>query len=234
MVPPADAGARLQPHDHLVVGNIQLGVVYVEDVDAGGAPPTDPILQWLVASPYWSLLDEYDVYTGTLAGSVRVPTSVLLDPGDVDGVTGLVDVLLLDARIARMLHGDADAGTSAAVTLPGANAYLIYLPTGINVAIGHRGSYTYQTCIDADGYHAFDGQEPYVVLPPCDGGRTLYAASHELIELATDPTPYHGWASDIDIPINGGEVADLCPEQVMQEGVIVTRMWSNAQVRCIP
>jgi hypothetical protein len=233
-VPPPDAGARLQPHDHQIVTSVQLGVIYVADVDAGGALASDSILQWLVASPYWGLLDEYQVQSGSFAGSVRVPTSALLDPTDIDGTTGLVDVMLLDARVERMLHGDADAGSPPTASLPGANAYLIYLPTGVNVAIGHRGSYTYQTCIDADGYHAFDGQEPYVVLPPCDAGRTLYAASHELVEMATDPSPYHGWASDIDIPINGGEIADLCPQEVMQQGVVVTQVWSNLQARCIP
>ena len=94
----------------------------------------------------------------------------------------------------------------------------------MNVALGHRGTYTYQTCVDTYGYHGFDGVEPYAVLPPCDDGRSLYTASHELSEMATDPQPYSGWASDPDIGINGGEVADLCEQKVMQEGVIVTRL----------
>jgi len=80
------------------------------------------------------------------------------------------------------------------------------------------------------------------VLPPCDDGRSLYTASHELTEMATDPQPYSGWASDLDIGINGGEVADLCanvpgtlgPGKVMQEGVIVTLLWSNKQSGCVP
>jgi hypothetical protein len=54
------------------------------------------------------------------------------------------------------------------------------------------------------------------------------------MELATDPQPYHGWASDIDIPVNGGEVADLCPQTTMQNGMLVTQLWSNQANGCIP
>ena len=104
----------------------------------------------------------------------------------------------------------------------------------LNVALGQRGSYTYQTCIDANGYHTFDGLEPYAVLPPCPIGRSLYALAHELTEMAMDPQPYRGWVSDVDIGKNGGEVADICTEHVMQEGVIVTRLWSNEDHACIP
>ena len=150
-------------------------------------------------------------------------------------------MLLLQSRIATAISGDPDAGT-APISLPGAQAYLFFLPDGLNVALGHRGTYTYQTCVDTFGYHGFDGVEPYTVLPPCDDGRSLYTASHELAEMATDPQPYSGWASDLDIGINGGEVADLCanfpgslgPGRVMQEGLIVTLLWSNKQNGCVP
>jgi len=231
---PLDAGLRLTPHDGVILPNIQLGVVYVGDVDAGGMPGVDSILDWLVSSPYWGFLKEYGVGSGAVVGSARIATSTLLQPGDVDGTTGLVELLVLDGRIATLLHGDADAGTPPGLTIPGAEAYVFYLPDGLNVALGHRGSYTYQTCIDATGYHAFDGWEAYVVLPPCEVGRSLYAASHELSEATTDPEPFHGWVSDAEIASNGGEVADVCPDQVMQEGVYVTQLWSNAQDRCVP
>ncbi len=233
MSPAPDAGPRLLPHDNVTVPQIALGVVYVGDVDAGGPPANNPMLQWLVGSPYWLWLDEYGIQNGTLAGSVRIPTSTLIQSGDVDG-NGLVDIVILQVRIAAALHVDPDAGIASAISIPGANAFLFYLPDGVNVALGHRGTYVYQTCIDANGYHAFDGTEPYAVMPPCDDGRTLYAASHELAELVTDPQPYNGWVSDIDVAKNGGEVADLCAEKVMQEGVIVTRLWSNASNGCVP
>jgi hypothetical protein len=229
--PRPDAGARLLPHDGTTLPKMQLGIVYVGDVDAGGPPVDDPDIAWLVGSPYWLYLDEYGIGNGALVGSVRVSTAKFFQAGDVDA--GLVDVSVMQARLAGAIHGDGDAGTGL-VSLPGAEAYLVYLPDGVNVVLGHRGSYTYQTCIDADGYHGFDGVEPYAVLPPCPDARTLFAAAHELSEMATDPQPYHGWVSDTDIGINGGEVADLCAEQVMQEGVIVTRLWSNRSAGCVP
>jgi len=233
--PMPDAGDRLLPHEGVIVANLQLGVVYVGDVDAGGAPIDDPDLDWLLGSFYWRYLTEYGVGNGAVAGSARVSQDTFFQAGDVDGATGLVDILVLQERIAEALHGDADAGSgTGTVSIPGAQGYLVFLPDGVNVALGHRGTYTYQTCVDADGYHAYDGVEPYAVLPPCAAGRTLYAASHELAELATDPQPYDGWASDTDVPINGGEVADLCAEQVMQEGMWVTRLWSNESGGCVP
>jgi len=230
-VPPLDAGPRLLPHAHVTLPQMQLGVVYVGDADAGGAPNDDPILKWLIGSPYWLLLDEYGIGNGTFVGSQRVPTTALIQPGDLDA-NNLIDVLVLQQRIAAAIHGDAD-GSAPSITIA-AQAYLFFLPDGVNVAVGHRGSYTYQTCIDTNAYHGHDGIEPYVVLPPCDEGRSLYAASHELAETATDPRPYDGWASDTDIPVNGGEVADLCEQKVMQEGVIVTRLWSNQANGCVP
>ncbi len=231
-VPPPDAGMRLLPHSSITLPQMQLAVVYVADVDAGGAPNDDPILKWLVGSPYWLLLEEYGVQNGSFAGSIRIPTSALIQPGDLDA-NGLIDVILLQQRIASAIHGDVDAGTSATIPLV-AQAYAIFLPEGVNVALGHRGSYTYQTCIDTNAFHGWDGVEAYAIFPPCDDGRTLFAISHELTEMATDPQPYDGWASDTDIPVNGGEVADLCEEKVMQEGVLVTRLWSNQANGCVP
>lgn len=233
-VPPKEAGGpRLTLHDGSTLQSMQLGIVYVGDADAGAAPNEDVIIKWLLGSPYWLNLDEYDIGNGAFVGSLHVPTSALVQPSDLDAM-GLVDVLLLQSRIATAINGDADAGTPPIAGLPGAQAYLFFLPDGLNVALGHRGTYTYQTCVDTYGYHGFDGVEPYAVLPPCDDGRSLYTASHELTEMATDPQPYSGWASDDDIGINGGEVADLCEQKVMQEGVIVTRLWSNKQNGCVP
>ena len=233
-VPPKEAGGpRLEKHDGVILQSMQLGIVYVGDADAGAAPNEDVIIKWLLGSPYWLNLDEYGITNGAFIGSLHVPTSAIVQPSDLDSM-GRVDVLLLQSRIATAINGDPDAGTNAIAALPGAQAYLFFLPDGLNVALGHRGTYTYQTCIDTFGYHGFDGFEPYAVLPPCDDGRSLYTASHELSEMATDPQPYSGWASDLEIGINGGEVADLCEQKVMQEGVIVTRLWSNKQNGCVP
>jgi hypothetical protein len=232
--PAPDAGPRLLPHDGTIVPTLALGIVYVGDVDAGGPPNNGTDLQWLLGSPYWLWLDEYGIQSGTIAGTVRIATSALIQPSDVDTSTGLIGIGVLQIRIEQALQGNPDAGTTPAITIPGANGWIFYLPDGINVALGQRGTYTYQTCIDTSGYHAWDGFEPYAVMPPCDEGRSLYAASHELAELVTDPQPYHGWVSDIDIAKTGGEVADLCAQPVTQEDEVVTQLWSNESNRCVP
>lgn len=225
--PPIEAGPpRMEPHDGVTLPAVRLGVVYVGELDAGGAPGVDPMLSWVLGSPYWAMLEEYGIHAGTVAGSVRVPTSAIVQSGDVDA-NGLIDVMALQARIAQSLHGGA-------VTIANAEAYLFFLPDGLDVALGHTGTYTFRTCVDAYGYHGWDALEPYIVLPPCPEGRSMYATSHELIEMVTDPQPYDGWASDGDIGKNGGEVADVCEEKVMQEGVVVSRFWSNAAARCVP
>lgn len=228
--PPTDASPRLLPHDGVKVTNVALGVVYVGDLDAGGPPVETPTLSWLLASAYWGLLAEYGIGPGTLAGSTRVSAAAFLQPGDV-GDGGLVDLMVLQTRILQAVHPEAGAPL---VSIPGAREYAVYLPQGVNVALGVRGTYVYQTCIDTNGYHGFDGQEAYTVFPPCDQGQSAYAASHEIAELATDPQPYHGWVSDVDIPVNGGEVADLCAQQVEVEGMTVTELWSNAAGGCVP
>ncbi len=231
--PMPDAAMRLTPHAGFKLSAMQLGIIYLGDFDAGGAPPDDVDLKWLLGSAYWLLLDEYGVGNGALAGVARVPIETVIQPSDLDP-NSLVDVLVLQDRIAQALHGSADAGTPATISIPGAQAYVLFLPDGINVALGHRGTYTYQTCIDANGYHGWDGVEAYTVLPPCPAGRSIYAASHELSEMATDPRPYDGWASDTDIPTNGGEVADLCADETLQEGMVVTKLWSDQANGCVP
>ena len=230
--PPPDASTRLTPHNNVTLAHVAVGVVYIGELDAGGAPVMTPTLTWLLGSSYWGLLSEYGIGSGSVVGAVRIATQAFFQPGDVDS-NGLVDILVMESRIVQAIHGSTDGGVGLA-GIAGAQSYVIFLPDDVNVATGHRGSYTYQTCIDSDGYHAYDTFEPYVVLPPCATGRSPYAASHEIAELATDPQPYRGWASDFDVPVNGGEVADLCAEQVMEEGVIVTRLWSNEQNGCVP
>jgi hypothetical protein len=230
-VPPADAAPRLLPHADVVLSAMKVGIVYVGEEDAGG-PPTNTTSAPILGSTYWLLLNEYGVGPGTIVGSTRAPISTLLRPSDMDD-GGLVDMLVLQARVAEFIHGDVEAGTHGN-PINGAEAYLFFLPNGVNVALARAGSYTYQTCIDADGYHSFDGLEPYAILPPCALGRSSYTTSHELAELATDPQPYMGWASDTDIAVNGGEVADLCSQQVDAGGLEVTRLWSNQSGGCVP
>jgi len=232
--PGADAAPRLLPHDGVTLPQMQLGVVYVGGPDAGGAPSEDSLIETLVTSSYWLLLQEYGIGSGAVVGSTTVSTDQFFQDGDIDG--GLVDILVMQTRVSQSLHGDVEAGVPATVTMPTAQAFVYLLPDGVNVALGQRGNYTYQTCIDENGYHSDDGVEPYAVFPPCPAGRSWLAASHELSEMATDPQPFKGWASDVDIPVNGGEVADLCANDpaTLDAGQVVSGLWSNHAGGCVP
>jgi hypothetical protein len=83
----------------------------------------------------------------------------------------------------------------------------------------------------------------YAVVPTCkteELGQVEHAAAHELIEAATDPLPYAN--PTYQFPSSApwaGEVADLCDQEIIEEGHSVGRVWSNAAATaggdpCIP
>ncbi|MGL1204127.1 hypothetical protein ACSTK0_24705, partial [Vibrio parahaemolyticus] len=90
---------------------------------------------------------------GDRVASHQIPRDALVPPADQDA-DGLVWMTALDAHV----HAWVDANG-----MGGANVLLVFLPDGVNVKRSVRGTYTYQTCIDAWGYHAHDGREPYAV-----------------------------------------------------------------------
>ncbi len=247
--------ARLQAHGGNVLRTMRLSVVYLGVEGAEGAPSFDAFLDWLLTSDYWGVLGQYGVGKGARVASVRVAASRLISGTRV--TKGLITSEDLELALHAALHPvavdagtggadaarDADAATDsdapAGALAPPADAYLVFLPAGVNVNLGERGSKVYQTCIDAGGYHAFDGDEPYAVIPPCALGRSGLAVSHELAEMATDPVPPLGWSSPKDAANAGGEVGDLCnqpapPGAAGTDGRDVTQLWSNADGDCEP
>jgi hypothetical protein len=223
---------RITAHEGEVVPNMHLRIVYVGSAGVDAALPMDDFAKWLVTSDYWGTLSQYGVGKGVVLDSISIPTDVfapaeLREPGK-----SLVAIQDLNLHVQALVHGDAT--TKAYPGLAGADAYAFYLPDGLNVSLGHRDDYELTTCVDAGGYHAHDGLEPYAVLPPCQKGRSTQALAHELTELATDPISGGGWMSDGDASKNGGEVADLCDHPVQVEGYVVTQLWSNHDGECVP
>ncbi len=245
---------RLSPHRRNVLATMRLQAVYIGFAGDDGAPDFDEFQTWLLASKeYWTLLlPQYGVSAGSLIGSVRISASAALPSSIVK--KGLVSAEDLNARIFEILHPtpvvSPDAGPDAAdsaggsdgarpdalPTIPAADAYIFFLPNGVNVSLGERAGHTFKTCEDAGGYHSFDGAEPYAVIPPCSLGRNPMTISHELAEMATDPFPGQGWFSDADVDNAGGEIGDLCNQQVPHgiEGWAVTQLWSNHDGGCVP
>jgi hypothetical protein len=223
---------RLSQHDGTILPSVRLRLVYVGVPHVDQAPAEDEFVSWLITSDYWGTLAQYGVGPGTVLESVSVPRSVLAPPELVQADKGLIAIEDLDARVKTMVNGSATESPYPGVA--GADAYVIFLPDGLNVATSHRADYTSTTCIDESGYHAHDGVEPYMVVPPCEKGRGTFGVSHELSEMVTDPVSAAGWVSDGDVSKNGGEIADLCNHSVMVENREVTQLWSNSDGECIP
>lgn len=228
-----DAGApgweggadRVTAHEDVIVAAPSLLVLYLGQRGVDAAPPQDGFVDWMLGSTYWGLLEQYGVGAGKRVGSLQVARSQIIVPSDQDA-SGLVWMDDLDARIRSWVDVNG---------MRGANALLVFLPDGVDVKLAVRGTYTYQTCIDAYGYHAFDGREPYAVMPACPKGRETDSIAHELAELATNPQSNHGWFSNGDLPKGGGEIGDLCMGRVsMVQGWSVAQLWSNRDQQCMP
>ena len=241
--------ARLEPHQHRVLKSMRLVVVYIGDESAGGPQSFDTFVDWLLTSDYWGIMQQYGVGKGSRVTSLRIPVSSVIPEGAV--TKGLITAEDLELAVHAAIHpagldagvdASGDAAEEASVdaspppALPLADAYIFFLPVGVNVNLGQRGGHVFQTCIDAGGYHAFDGEEPYAIIPPCTLGRSALAVSHELAEMATDPFPNQGWFSTKDVENAGGEIGDLCNQVAPggADGWDVTQLWSNADGDCEP
>ncbi|HWE60434.1 MAG TPA: hypothetical protein VHB98_01860 [Chloroflexota bacterium] len=158
------------------------------------------------------------------------------------------------------------AGTPApSVGLPISTIlYVVYLPAGVTIndsvtfpainVLGHTfGPYPFSSvsCSDYGAYH-FSSTSPlgpfaYAVVPAqCAHGALsslTYAASHEIVEAATDPLILAGWTDDSKSLIGrlrGGEVADICSSggdvpspAVSLSGFIFAPYWSNQAAACV-
>jgi hypothetical protein len=147
--------------------------------------------------------------------------------------------------------------------LPDGNTvYLLYFPSGTNIAAGEGLSDI--GCQDFLAYHEsvnYKGQDvSYAVFPRCAQYAGLQqqeqltaASNHEIVESATDPypdvapafdevDPYHGFYA---FEVGGSEIADMCQNLVGSFGIPVgfpyniQRTWSNASTLaghepCVP
>jgi hypothetical protein len=212
--------------------------------------------------------DDLESFTSTLAGSSYWKT-IGADYG-VGAATAGTPIHVAEAASPQIDGGGIGEwlaqkldGQNEAFGAPDASAiYVIYYPAGTSVTQG-----TDVSCTNFGAFHdtASVGSTSvaYAVIPRCDayktaadvssGGRDFvtFAASHELLEAATDPDPgnpaYYGVdaAHELWEQVFATEVGDLCargqrwdtpPNDV---GVAVQRMWSNTAAKaghdpCIP
>jgi hypothetical protein len=224
---PSQPFTFMTPHKGIVLSHMHLRIVYVGDAGGDGAQSYDSFVSWLVASgDYWSLLRQYGVGYGVLDGSERVATTAFFPPAML--ASGSFSDSDLDTRVYRFLHRSAGGGTDAGAG-GGDEAYLFFLPDNVRVTFSNGE----QSCVAFSGYHAMDkGSDPYAIIPWC--GRNPVTISHELAEVATDPTPLKGWYADVFGAL--GEIGDLCNLSVSQPIALwkPTRLWSNADGDCEP
>jgi hypothetical protein len=134
----------------------------------------------------------------------------------------------------------ANAINGKGLTPNGHTIYMLYLPEGV-------GESTDPTCQQFGGYHDVYsqgglGNDGWAFAQHCaaPGLSKLQwmtsAASHEIIEAATDVVPGQGWTFPTGNPFAQsawalllGELGDLCVNtQTIDQGNVMTRVWSNA------
>lgn len=203
-------------HGGPVLGTLDLvTITYADDPLAGLAERFDaavPSSAWLRA-----VGDEYGVHGGAHLAAYRIPDAPhgVLDPGD------------LGALIADLIRSGRVPAPTADGTSP---LYVLYLPAGRLAG----------ACDQYLAYHDFFTAEQrfaFAVIPECypPGSITnrTSAASHEIIEAATDPFG-DGWyvdPDDHDDPYHyyQAEVADLCTrDEAVEDDFVYEASWSNA------
>jgi hypothetical protein len=217
----------------------------------------------IVASAWWKTVTSgfcdgggTCVGTGSSGGHVRLTTPPATSYTDATaGGPSTLQLFLSDQIGAGLLP---PTGTNT--------LYVIYFPGSTGITLSEGGAQTATSCREFNGYHnAILAQGapgiPYVVVPECapEQGSNLdalqaltFAASHEILEGATDPfqttltpgqqTPTLGYYLDLNDNtvlgwdlLAGGEAGDLCvdvtglhQDEATADGYTVQRIWSNA------
>ncbi len=160
----------------------------------------------------------------------------------------------------------ADLVNAGTLPTPDANTlYVFYVPDSTRITLTESGTQTEASCAQFHAYHNAlqppSASAAYAIVqecPPGDGLTALqgltFAASHEIIEAATDPVLrtlgyYLNLEDTSTVSWNlfaGGEAADLCvdisglrQDQIASGGYTLQRVWSNANAAkgldpCVP
>jgi hypothetical protein len=192
---------------------------------------------------------------GPCVGPVTAAAHVVLPALDaVTASTGFVDSLMGDSALQTFLRDQIAAGRVPAPTSD--TLYMLYMPAHVLVTMDNGASCSPH---GFDAYHntmkvpAGDGGSmdvPFALIARCssDPAALTRAASHELIEAATDPiilSPGYTLMSELWAVVLGTEVADLCVDldrkvdTVEEAGLTLARAWSNGAARasqnpCVP
>lgn len=172
----------------------------------------------LIDSPYFSGLAQYGIAPPTYRGA-----DMVLDPEPprsfevrMDPVLGLVEDLIDEGR-----YPDPDDGRIA---------FLVFMPEGFDAGDAngsHDADYDYDFPFDDDEFWA--GWVGFYA--DSEAEATARTASHELVEMLTDPEPRTGWYVGGDATT--GELADGSlsggvRQTAFVNGAMASSYWSNA------
>jgi hypothetical protein len=200
-------------------------VFFSNDVAATVASLADFSLN-IGSTAYWTATtSEYGVGPATGHAAIKLSEAA---PGTID-----------DSAIQQWIA--QKVATSAFPTPTMNTLFILYYPTGTTITLQGATS-----CQSFGGYHnsaTVNGQQvAYAVVPRCGNlDQTTGAASHELIEAATDPfpmvNPAYAQVDDADsiweLVLGGGEVGDMCAQfpsvftKFPPFNYTVQRTWSN-------
>jgi hypothetical protein len=201
----------------------------------------------VTTTAWWdAVASEYGVGHGSGGGHVVLPMTAA--SGYTDSVHGG------DSSVRQLIQAAVSDGT-----LPAPDAqtlYVLYFPAGTILRLdgisacappGTTGWHDTVSVTVGDAGASVD--VAYAVLPRCasDPGAMTQAASHEIVESATDPSPENAPAIQMTDPAwlaFGPEVADVCVAtdtnlSTTDSGYVLQRSWSNASARgghdpCVP
>jgi hypothetical protein len=219
------------------------------------------------STPWFAeVLHDYTTTTATPAG-LSVAIAANADATYVDnGGVGLGDAGAGTDLNAFINQAIANAVAAKTIPAPDGNTvYMFYFPSTTTIT-----GFVGPSCQAYGGYHFNqvygDGKTPiyYAVLPDCAAGSpyelqaVTLAASHELVEAASDPAPNTGWSLDTSpypdagttpiefrndpwLSLGYGEIADNCEgtDFMLDGGTVVQRIWSNSAATgghdpCVP
>ena len=234
-----------------VIGNVQLVPIIWGNTwpyNSGSTLPAQLLafLQYYVgpSSPNMAMLKEYSI-GGTQIGPGSVLSNKMIT------APGNPPASLSDSQIQSALQSwiGNQNGQTPSFPQPNANTvYVIFLPQAVTVNFQGQVS-----CSAFGGYHYFNGNVIYVLLPCCSPPGTVLASvlsqltlvcSHELSEVITDPRG-NGWLDTNTNPRD--EIGDICqgtgyPQLNSPPGTdrggpgqnfLVQAIWSQSQNNCV-
>jgi hypothetical protein len=208
--------------------------------------------QWLVGSSWLTTVGgEYGIGSGTIAGAVQLTASAPTTPQTSADVEALLATGIMNGTIPQPAGGLSEA------------LFLVYYPSTTSITTTFAGGVTAVSCTDWAAYHGeahmLGLDFSYAVMANCNSTGPMLsaeqeiemAASHEIIEAATDAFPItqpayqlvadpsSAWYSFFQFEVEIGDLCEIPAIAATETGHVAQRIWSNAAAAagddpCVP